>query len=77
MKCLDGSVYIDDEDDPRLDIGVGDACGYLLQVRDGQVTIRGALYDGGSGAPTVAVVDECGVFDERMGAYLGRFTRSA
>ena len=37
VTCLDGSVYVDDEDDPKLDIGVADAYGYLVEVRDGHM----------------------------------------
>ena len=67
LKRLDSSMYGDDEDDPKLDIGVAEAYGYLVEVRDGQITIRGALYDGSSWpAPTLEVVDECRVFDEWM-----------
>jgi hypothetical protein len=67
-------VFTDDEDDPQLDIGEADAYGYLLEVREGQTTIRGALYDGSSGpAPTLEIVEDSGVFDERMRAYLARF----
>ena len=62
------SVYVEDEDVPQLDIDVADAYGYLLQVRGGQITIRGALYDGGSGpAPTLEVQDKCAVFGGRGG----------
>ena len=78
VKCLDGSVVVDDADDPQLDIGVADSYGYLVEVRDRQITIRRALYDGSSGpVPTVEVVDGGGVFDERMGVYLERFVRPA
>jgi hypothetical protein len=51
---------------------------YLVEVREGEVTIRGVLYDGSSGPmPTVEVQEECGVFDERMELYVQRFIRSA
>ena len=49
VKCLDGSVYVEDDDEPQLGVGAADGYGYLMQVRDGQITIRGALYDGSSG----------------------------
>ena len=53
---------------------MADAYGYLLQVRDGQVTICATLYDGSSGpVATLRVVGAWGVFDERMGAYVQRF----
>jgi hypothetical protein len=78
VKCLDGSVYVDDEEDPRLDIGVADIYGCLFEVCEGQVTIRGALCEASSGpVPTLEIVDECGVFDERMGAYVRRFVGPA
>jgi hypothetical protein len=76
VKCLDGSVYVEDEDDRQLDIVESDAYGYLVEVREGQITIRGALYDGSSGPVPTVVQDECGVFDERMEAYVQRFIRS-
>jgi hypothetical protein len=67
VKCLDGSVYVENEDVPKLDIGEADAYGYLMELRQGDITIRGALYDGSSGpVPTLEVQEECGVFDERM-----------
>ena len=73
MNCLGGSGDVDER--PKLDISMADSYGYLVQVRDGQVTIRGAIYDGSSG-PVVEVQEKCGVFEERMRAYLGRFVRS-
>jgi hypothetical protein len=78
VKCLDGSVYVDDEDEAQLDIDVADSYGYVVEVRGGQIAIRGALYDGSSGpAPTPQMVEECGVLEERMGAYVQRFVHAA
>ena len=74
IKCLDGSTYIDDEDDPKIDIGVADNYGYLVEVREGSITFYPALYDGSSGPlPSLTVQHECGVFDDQMESFLERF----
>jgi hypothetical protein len=75
--CRDGWVYVEDENAAKLDIGEADAYGYLVEVREGEIRIQGALYDAGSGpVPIVEVKDRCGLFDERMEAYVQRFIRS-
>jgi hypothetical protein len=40
VSGLDGSLYVVDEGDPQLDIGVADAYGYVLQVRNSQIAMR-------------------------------------
>lgn len=75
VKCLDGTTLEDDQDDPKIDIGVADSYGYLVEVNGGTLTFYPALYDGSSGPlPTVNVQHRCGVFDDKMDRFLDRLT---
>lgn len=74
IKCLDRSTFLDDEADSKIDIGVSDSYGYLVEVREGAITFYPASYDGSSGPhPSLDVQHECGVFDDQMETFLDRF----
>ncbi len=68
--CIDGSR----ESSDNLDIGVADGYGFLVEVRDGQVHLHPALYDGSSGPfPRLDLQSHCSVLDEKMKAFARRF----
>ena len=79
VRCLDGDTYDDDEapsDSDRLDIGVADSYGYVVEVRDGNVNLYSGLYDGSSGPfPTVELQHKNGIFDQRMTTFAMGFVR--
>jgi hypothetical protein len=60
-----------------FDIGPADTYGFLVEVRDGRVSLHPAFYDGSSGpAPTVEFQAHCSVLDEPMARFAARFVRS-
>ena len=68
--CIDGSRVASDE----LDIGVADGYGFLVEVRDGTVSLHPALYDGSSGpTPSIDLQAHCSVMDEKMKAFAQPF----
>ena len=70
--CIDGSR----EPSDNFDIGVADGYGFLVEVRDGQVHLHPALYDGSSGPmPSIDLQAHCSVLDEKMKAFARRFIR--
>ena len=70
VLCIDGSRELSD----RFDIGVADGYGFLVEVRDGNVNLHPALYDGSSGPmPSIDLQAHCSVMDEKMEAFAQRF----
>ena len=58
----------------EFDIGVADGYGFLVEVRDGNVNLHPALYDGSSGPiPSIDLQAHCSVMDEKMKAFAQRF----
>ena len=69
-QCIDGSR----EPSEAFDIGVADGYGFLVEVRDGNVHLHPALYDGSSGpVPSLDLQALCSVLDEKMQAFAQRF----
>lgn len=61
--CIDGSR----EPSENFDIGVADGYGFLVEIRDGVVSLHPALYDGSSGPfPSLDLQAHCAVLDEKM-----------
>ena len=70
VLCVDGSR----ESSDNFDIGVADGYGFLVEIRDGQVHLYPALYDGSSGpAPSLGLQAHCNVIDEKMQAFAQQF----
>jgi hypothetical protein len=70
--CIDGLR----RETEAFDIGPADAYGFLVEVRDGRVSLHPALYDGSSGpVPTVEFQGHCNVLDELMTRFAARFVR--
>lgn len=70
--CVDGSRESSDD----FDIGVADGYGFLVEIRDGQVHLHPALYDGSSGPfPSLDLQAHCSVMDEKMQAFAQRFAQ--
>ena len=72
VLCIDGRH----EPSDAFDIGVADGYGFLVEVRDGNVNLRPALYDGSSGpVPSIDLQAHCSVMDEKMKESAQRFIR--
>ena len=72
VLCIDGSQ----EDADDFDIGVADGYGFLVEVRDGQVNLYPALYDGTSRSePSLDLQAHCSVMDEKMKAFAASCVR--
>ena len=57
-----------------FDIGVADGYGFLVEVRDGQVNLHPALYDGSSGPmPSIDLQARCSVMDAKIEGFAQRF----
>jgi hypothetical protein len=70
VLCIDGSRVASDD----FDIGVADGYGFLVEIRDGNVSLHPALYDGSSGPmPSIDLQAHCSVMDEKMKAFAQRF----
>jgi hypothetical protein len=66
--CIDGVR----RDIGEFDIGVADNYGFLVEVRDGKISLHPALYDGSGNVPRLDLQGRCSVLDEAM----ERFARS-
>ena len=72
VRCIDGSEAATDD----LDIGVADAYGFLVEVRDGQVHFHPAFYDGSSNMrPKIDLQAHCSVLDDKMETFVRRFVQ--
>lgn len=58
-------------DDDETYIDEFSTYGFLVQLKDGFLTLRTALLRDITGEPTVTVVDDSGVFEEEMKKFLG------
>ena len=69
-RCIDGSREPSDD----FDIDVADGYGFLVEIRNGIVSLHPALYDGSSGPlPSLDLQTHCSVMDEKMKAFAHRF----
>ena len=62
-----------DEDGTLLD--ESSTYGFLVRVQDGQLRIESAVFQDGSGECLVAAVDDAGVFEEKMAAFVQSMTK--
>lgn len=73
----DGEVLdvsdVGDEDETPLD--ESSTYGFLVQVKDGQLRIESAVLQDGSGECLVAAVEDAGVFEEKMAAFVQSMTK--
>lgn len=68
--CIDGSHVASDD----FNIGIAAGYGFLVEIRDGNVNLHPALYDGYSGPlPSINLQAHCSVLDEKMKAFAQRF----
>ena len=69
------ALYVGGTREPseKCDIGVADGYGFLVEVRDGMVSLHPALYDGSSELePSLDLQAQCSVMDEKMRAFAER-----
>jgi hypothetical protein len=72
VRLIDGSEV----ETERLDIGVADLYGFLLERHDGNLSLHPALYDGTSGPfPTLDLQGTCSVLDEQVSRFSRQFLR--
>lgn len=75
INCVDGEGYeIDEESDFCL--GDADCVGYLLQIKNGVLTINSAVNSGGACTfppPSLDIEINCDVFDKPMEKFIKRF----
>lgn len=64
---------VGDEDDTLLD--ESSTYGFLVRVQDGQLRIESAVLQDGSGECLVAAVEDVGVFEEKMAAFVQSMTK--
>jgi hypothetical protein len=66
--CIDGSR----EPSDKFDIGVADGYGFLVEVRDGQVNLHPALYNGSGPMPSIDHQAHCSGSPEPGGPSIRR-----
>ena len=72
VRCVDGSVH----KVRKFDIGISDAYGLLVEVRDGWVNLYPALYDGSSHVfPSIQLQSTCSCVEEAMTKFVEMFAR--
>jgi hypothetical protein len=80
IRCADGKAYkykYDGDSDFRLG-GETDVVGYLVQVKNGMVTIKSAIHSfGGCPVPPafVQIVPDCDVFETPITTFLKKFVK--
>jgi hypothetical protein len=67
--CIDG-VRRNSRD---FDSGVAGEYGFVVEVREGVVSLHPALYDGSGNVPSLDLQGRCGLLDECMDKFVRRF----
>ncbi|MGV8984381.1 hypothetical protein [Clostridium sp.] len=75
IKCADGCEYEIDRHS-RFGLGHSDTVGYLLNYKEGELSINSAINFGESGPgpfPSINIREDCDVFDEPMERFILKF----
>lgn len=83
--CADGKEYIlpeetiNEESDSDFGLGDTDSVGFLVQVKNGVVTLNSGILELEGGlpgpGPIVDIVDDCDVFETHMTKFLDKFMK--